>query len=118
MPMSRLSRLTLSQQHPHLHRLSHEQSAVRERTTDGDGVFHIHREQTVDEVLAGVRAAADHIKKKTKGDGARYVGSVPLIVAEIWAKECKAPVGSREFTQYAHGKLQSGEFAKLKATLK
>ena len=45
----------------------------------------------------------------------RLAGSIPFVVAEMWAKECGAKIGSQEFLAYVKKKLQSGEFSKLVA---
>jgi len=44
----------------------------------------------------------------------RKIGSIPLIVAETWAKECGAAVGTKEFAEYAKRKLMDGDFAKFR----
>ncbi len=44
----------------------------------------------------------------------RKVGSIPLIVAEQWAKECGAAIGTKEFAEYAKRKLMDGDFAKFR----
>jgi hypothetical protein len=54
------------------------------------------------------------IQKRTKADGARYMGSVPAVQAYIWAKECGAAVGTREWADYAAAKMGSGDFKKFK----
>ena len=44
----------------------------------------------------------------------RKIGSIPLVVAEQWARECGAAVGTKEFAQYAKRKLMDGDFAKFR----
>lgn len=44
----------------------------------------------------------------------RKIGSIPLIIAEQWAKECGAGVGTKEFAAYAKRKLMDGDFAKFR----
>lgn len=92
-----------------------DNSPTRERIiTDGDTVKVI-LQQDCQGVIDGVRAFSSVLNKRSKGN--KYLGSVPLVVAEIWAGECKAPIGSREFIQYAHGKLMSPEYSKFKVHL-
>ena len=43
----------------------------------------------------------------------RLAGSIPFVIAEMWAKECGAKIGSQEFMEYVKKKLMSGEFSKL-----
>ena len=45
----------------------------------------------------------------------RLAGSIPFVVAEMWAKECGAKIGSQEFLAYVKKKLLSGDFSKLVA---
>jgi hypothetical protein len=45
----------------------------------------------------------------------RLAGSIPFVIAEMWAKECGAKIGSQEFMEYVKKKLMSGEFSKLVA---
>jgi hypothetical protein len=47
------------------------------------------------------------------GSGSKYLGSVPKIVCEIWAKNCGAPVGTREWIEYAAKQLKSGDYSKF-----
>jgi hypothetical protein len=54
------------------------------------------------------------LPKKTAGGGARYMGSVPVVQAAIWAKECGAVVGTREWAEYARKKMENGGFNRLK----
>lgn len=90
-------------------------SLVRERIiSDGDTVKVI-LEQDCQGIIDGVRAYSDVQSKRSKGN--KYLGSVPLVVAEIWAGQCKAPVGTREFIEYAHRQLMSAEYSKFKVHL-
>jgi hypothetical protein len=91
-------------------------SAINERVVDDDKSFSIVKKQIVDDVIDGV--ARMEAPRRPKGDGVRYVGSVPILVNQIWAKECGAPVGSKEFLKYAHHKLTNGDYSKFKAWLK
>ena len=45
----------------------------------------------------------------------QLAGSIPFVVAEMWAKECGAKIGSQEFLEYVKKKLLSGDFSKLVA---
>jgi hypothetical protein len=91
---------------------------VTERVEDFNGGFRIHTEQLCDDTLQAVHDAGDLIPKKTAADGARYMGSVPVVQALIWSKECGAAVGTREWAEYARKKMETGGFSKLKAALK
>jgi hypothetical protein len=74
-------------------------------------------EQNCDDTIEAVKIASENLPRRTKADGARYLGSAPIIVAQIWAKLCGAAPGTREFAEYARKQLSSGEYAKLKVHL-
>jgi hypothetical protein len=42
------------------------------------------------------------------------MGSVPAVQALIWAKECGAAVGTREWAEYASAKMSDGDFKRFK----
>lgn len=69
--------------------------------------------QECDGIIEGVKAIAD-VSRRGKGTN-QYLGSVPVVVAEIWAKQCGAPLGSKEFAEYGKKMLLSGDWSKLKA---
>jgi len=49
------------------------------------------------------------------GDHAgRFVARVPLVVAEQWARECGANIGSVEFGLYMKKQINSSEWSKLR----
>lgn len=77
--------------------------------------FHFVYEQEVDDIVAGVKSASDVMKR---GKDQHYVGSVPLLVAQLWAKECGAPIGTREYSMYAAKRLKSSEYQSLQANLR
>lgn len=89
---------------------------VRERLVfDRQGEqFHFERTQEVDDIFEAVHAARDMFRKDTGPGHGRFLGSVPLLVAQIWANECSAPVGTKEWLQYAKRKLKSSDWQKLK----
>jgi hypothetical protein len=87
---------------------------IREHFVNTDKGFKVVTEQTCDDTIKAVHDAGSLLRKRTKGDGARYMGSAPLVVVQIWAKECGAKPGTREFLEYARRKLTDGEYARLK----
>jgi hypothetical protein len=70
--------------------------------------------QDAEPTINFVREAKGHFKK---GADQHYVGSVPILVCQIWAKECKSPIGTKEWRAYAAKQLKSGEYSKFKAYL-
>lgn len=51
---------------------------------------------------------------KTGAAGAKMIGSIDEVTASIWAVECGAAVGTREFAAYAKKKLASPEFKRFR----
>lgn len=89
----------------------------QERTYhDGQKVV-VHKAQVIDPLINAIPAysdmanAQDHVKRVNR----RYLGSVDMITAQNWAKECGSAVGTKEFSAYAKKKLMNNEFAKFKA---
>jgi len=90
---------------------------IRERVVDIDGGFNIVQEQNCDSTIEAVHGAADFMRKRPKNLGARYLGSVPLVVAQQWAKECGCAIGTKEYLVYAQRQIMDGAFAKFRAKL-
>ena len=88
---------------------------TRERyVTDADGKVARQVVQDAQGIVDGIAAARDIIKPRTAPGDGTWVGTVPIILAQTWAKECGAPIGTKEFNQYLMKKLLDGEFAKLR----
>lgn len=84
---------------------------IREKMVEEDGKLHIQRSQDVSALIAQNKFEAE-IMPSMHGDAAvRKVGSIPLTLAETWARECGAAIGTKEFAQYCKKKLMDGEFA-------
>jgi hypothetical protein len=99
-----------------LHRMSwlagdrHAMPGVREKMVTKDGVVTITKTQDAQPMFDAIRAAKDLPKNPTM----RYVGSIPLLLGQQWAKECGAAIGTKQWREYAHKKLKSGDFSKLR----
>ena len=79
-----------------------------------DGTFSFVKTQNVDHVLAAAKDAREQLRKDTGPIQGRYLGTVPVLVAQQWAKECGAAVGTKEWSVYAKKKLADGTWAKLR----
>ena len=44
---------------------------------------------------------------------ARWVGSVPLVIAEQWSRECGAAIGTHEYATYLRRKLSDPDYKNL-----
>ena len=72
--------------------------------------------QDVEGIQNAVRGAVDMGLHKQANR--HYLGSVPMVIASKWAKECGASIGSREFAEYAKRKLMDGDYSKLSTGLR
>lgn len=82
---------------------------------DSDGKsFHFVKRQNVQDVLDAAKDAAETLRPNTGPAGSKYLGTVPILVAQQWAKECGAAVGAREWAKYAKDKLKDGTWARLR----
>jgi len=86
--------------------------AISERMFEDDGTLRVIRSQDVQPILeANKRAQNSELNRKSE---MRRAGSIPMVVAEQWSRECGAAIGTQEFGKYAKKKLMDGEFSKLR----
>lgn len=78
------------------------------------GEFAFIKTQDVTEILRAAHEAKDMFKKDTGPVQGRYLGTVPVIIAQQWAKECGHAIGTKEWAKYAKTKLKDGEYSKLR----
>ncbi|TAE78731.1 MAG: hypothetical protein EAZ84_00400 [Verrucomicrobia bacterium] len=86
-------------------------NGITERMIEQDGKLIINRSQDVQALIERNKAEAEILPSKYGEAAWRKVGSIPLTLAEAWAKECGANIGTKEFAIYAKKKLMDGEFA-------
>lgn len=87
---------------------------VKERMVEQDGKLIIQRSQDVQNLLDG-NARLASIAPSAHGDAKfRLAGRIPFVVAEQWAAECGAAIGTQEFGLYVKKKLMDGDFARLR----
>jgi hypothetical protein len=83
--------------------------------TDDETVHEVRTQHDIDSIIAYNRHLADNMHRPYYGhDAMRRVGTIPLIVAEQWAKEAGVRPFSREFQEVVKKKLMSSEFAYLR----
>lgn len=75
---------------------------------------HFIKKQDVQGILDAAKDAAETLRPNTGPVGSKYLGTVPVLIAQQWAKECGASVGSREWAIYAKGKLRDGTWSRLR----
>lgn len=83
--------------------------------SDDQTVHEVRTQTDIDRIFDYNRHLADNMHKPYYGEMAmRRVGTIPLIVAEQWAKEAGVRPFSREFQEVVKKKLMSSEFAYLR----
>ena len=82
--------------------------------SDPDGAFAFIKTQKAAPILEGAKMARDLLRKDTGPAKGRYLGTVPILMAQIWAKECGAAVGTKEWAAYAKKKLQDPNYRLLR----
>ena len=84
---------------------------ISETSHEADGLLTFRRTQDVAGIIEQNKIEAD-ILPSMHGDAAiRKVGSVPMVVAEEWARECGCAIGTTGFMDHLKRKLADGDFA-------
>ena len=65
-------------------------------------------------MIDAVASMQPHAKSKL----GYYMGSVPLNIANLWARECGSGIGTREFMDYAKKKIVDPSYSKLSSGLR
>jgi hypothetical protein len=81
---------------------------------DADGRLVIKRTQDVESLIAMNAHEAESAPSMFGQAAVRKLGSIPLVIAEEWSRECGAAIGSKEFALYCKRKLMDGDFAKFR----
>lgn len=78
------------------------------------GSFSFKKTQDVQGILDAAQDARTSLKKDTGPAGGRFLGTVPVVIAQQWAKECGYSVGTKGWAAYAKTKLADREWSKLR----
>lgn len=97
-----------------INKLGEIQPYPEERLVFEADKFHHVTTQVVDPILAAIHEARDMFKKDTGPMQGRWLGTVPILVAQQWAIECGAAIGTKAWGVYAKQKLKDGEWARLR----
>lgn len=81
---------------------------------DGDNIV-IRKSLDVEPLLDAIGPYSELADSQRHRTGRHYRGSVDLLTAQNWAKECGSPIGTKEFSSYAKKQLAKPEFSKFKA---
>jgi len=87
---------------------------IKTQITEDEGKLYVNRIQDIKPVLDHVHNLhTSDLPSKSKEMALRYVGEIPLVLAEAWAKESGLQMGSHEFLEYCKKKLKDPDFKKL-----
>lgn len=86
---------------------------ITEKITEEDGKIHIVRQQDCEGLLKTLRKMRELAPSHSGHDRTRWVGSIPLVLAEEWSKECGAAIGTKEYAGYIKKKLQDPDYKNL-----
>jgi hypothetical protein len=94
---------------------AHAAAVVEYEPVIEDGVVHTRRVQEIDPVLDFAKHMAENHTKPHYGEAAvRYVGTIPQVLADTWAREAGVAIGTREFLEVAKRKLMDSDYAYLR----
>ena len=84
---------------------------------EGESIVN-YREHDIEPLLNGIKERGQTISKHHNGPvGSKWIGSVDTITGAVWAKECGAAIGTKEFAAYAKKKLMDPDYNKFRADL-
>ena len=87
--------------------------SVKEKITAEDNKIQVVRSQDVSGILKEIHDLKDHVPSMHGDAKARWVGSIPLVIAEEWSRECGAAIGTHEYAGYIRKKLSDPDYKKL-----
>lgn len=90
------------------------ENGVMERMVEDDGKLIVDRRQDIGGLIDQNQAEAADAPSMFGQAAVRKIGSIPLVVAEQWSRECGAAIGSKEFALYCKRKLMDGDFSKFR----
>lgn len=90
------------------------QHGVMERMVEDDGKLIVDRRQNIDDLIEQNKAEAAEAPSMFGQAAVRKIGSIPLVVAEQWSRECGEAIGTRAFAEYCKRKIMDGDFAKFR----
>jgi len=74
-----------------------------------DGRITVHRSMDVEPIMEAMKAYGDILgpRRNDKVAGAKMIGGIDPITAELWAKECGERIGSKPFNKFAAKRLKN-----------
>ena len=84
--------------------------SINEKILAEDNKIQVVRSQDVSGILKEIHDLKDHIPSMHGDAKARWVGSIPLVIAEQWSRECGAAIGTHEYAGYIRKKLSDPDY--------
>ena len=78
-----------------------------------DGQMIIKKTLNAEPIIEAVKMSSEIETPSRNNKGMLHLGSIDVLTARNWSKECGAAVGTKEFAAYAKKKLQQGEFSRF-----
>ena len=99
-----------------MHR-QHLMKPKEEVLIDGTDIV-VTKEHDIEMMLQGIKERGEVMSKYFRGPaGSKWIGSIDTITGSIWAKECGAAIGTKEFAAYAKKKLMDPDYKKFRADI-
>lgn len=89
-------------------------NGVMERMVEEDGKLVVDRRQDIRALIDQNKVEADLAPSMFGQAAVRKIGSIPLVVAEKWSRECGEAIGTKAFAEYCKRKIMDGDFAKFR----
>lgn len=86
---------------------------ISEKIVEEGGKIQIVREQDCEGLLKTLKKMRELAPSHSGHDRTRWVGSIPLVMAEEWSRECGAAIGTKEYAEYIKKKLADPDYKKL-----
>ena len=86
---------------------------INEKILEQDNKIHIVREQDFAGLLKTLKKMRELAPSHSGHDRTRWVGSIPLVLAEQWSKDCGAAIGTKEYAQFVKKKLADPDYKNL-----
>lgn len=90
---------------------------ITEKVIDTSTGFIIAKEQDCEDMIKAIKAAGETQRRRVNTQaGQKYLGSVPILAAQVWAKEWGVRIYSKEWLERAGKRLRNEpDWMKLRA---
>ena len=87
---------------------------IEERYSTPEGNIHRKLSQDVDGIMQYVQDNAE----VARGQNRHYLGSVPTVIAQMWARECGHAIGTVEFGEFAKKRILDPNYKRFSTGLR